>query len=94
MSYVWQRVKVKDRSDKHNDRHYDDDASHHLINNLYAVGVEHRTNLVDKPRKTIPPEHCSGNDAEVAYAHFERMVGDDECELCKQSHHEHDDKGV
>ena len=94
MSDARQRVEVEHGAHEHDYRHYNDDASHHLINKLYAVRVKHGAYLVHEPCQSVPPQHCPHHDACVSHAHLERMVGDDECKLCEESHHEHYDERV
>ena len=91
IAYCGQCVQVEHGAYKHYDRHDYDDAAHHLVDDLYAVGVEHGAYLVHEPRQSVPPQQRAAYDAHVAGAHLYGMVGDDEGKLGEEAHHEHYD---
>ena len=92
--YRWQGVKVEHRADEDDDRHHYDDAAHHLVDYLNAVGVENRTDLVYEPCQSIPPQHRTADNADISGTHLGWMVGDYECKLGEESHHEHYDERI
>ena len=64
------------------------------VDNQDAVGGEVAPYLVDKPCKTVPPQQRSKHDAQIAHAHFKRMVGHNECQLGVTSHEKEYNKRV
>ena len=89
-----QMIEIEHRADQGDDREDDHDASYHLINNKDAVGIKLASNLVDEPSQPKPPEQGTEDDAQVAYAHLQRHVGNDEGKLGEGGHEQEHDEGI
>ena len=88
------RIKIEHRSDKHDERENHDNATDNLINNDNAAVIKLVPNLVDKPCQPEPPQQRSADNAEIAYAHMQRMLWNDESELGERSHEQEYDKWI
>ena len=88
------RIKIEHRSDKHDERENHDNATDNLINNDNAAVIKLVPNLVDKPCQPEPPKQRAADDAEIAYAHVQRMLGYDERKLGERCHEKEYDKRI
>ena len=79
---------VEYRSEQDYDWNNDDNASYDAVDKYYAVFLKDVLYFVYQPCQTIPPQYCASYDAEIAYAHLQRVIGDDERQLCENCHEE------
>ncbi len=89
-----QVVKIEHRAHQGDEREDDHHATYHLINNKDAVGVELAPDFVDEPGEPKPPQQRSEDDAQIAHAHLQRHIRNDEGKLGEGGHEEEHDERI